>query len=355
MLSNTQGPYGACLKALGGTTAFYDACSRGVCNYLTGASNTTTPANALCAAASQLETACTSLGQPFVSMFDRCGVCQGNGSSCPVTETPTLCSAFGRIQYQTFDGLAVSFAGSCDYVLALGSATDATSGFTYTFQVQMRHSQCQSAGCNSTCISALGVSWSISNGVTGSAVMTPTGSVNSTDPSVVSLQPLSQTSVLTLFLGSVVVRWQYGQEIVTVGAVPSLWLNHTAGVCGPFSGMAAQDRVQPSGKVATTDQLFGIAWQVPAGSRLLPNGATCNDPFQTPVAPCNAAQKLAVDTACAALADPSGPFAACLTVVDVTPYVASCQSSSCNCRSTRFTTIESPAWRSRWRASSTGR
>ena len=55
----------------------------------------------------------------FGSVFDRCGICFGDGSTC--ADNFATCYAFGtylNTHFTTFDGFTYDYAGTCVYTLA---------------------------------------------------------------------------------------------------------------------------------------------------------------------------------------------------------------------------------------------
>jgi len=309
VLADWQGPLAACFPRVPPqgyfSTCLVDYCVDG------------TPAPSILAYQQQ----CVSRGVVTPEVVDRCGVVNGDGSSC--IQNYGTCLAFATHLY-SFDGLGIDFSGACSYYLVEDCEMQG-------FQVQMRRT-----GLDGFVVDIRKLGRTVE--------LTPTTAL--VDGSVVSSFPLTLADGMTLRrtaqglqvdLGNEMTVMYSREKVVEVTA-SRYWMGRTCGLCGPFNGMPAENLVLSNGRVLPSptrsrNYQFGISWAVPAGLLLSPSAASsCVDnEVPTPEA-CVLASSAVVSAsagACNVLHDPAGPYAGCFETVPVVYFYQACVQDYC--------------------------
>lgn len=112
---------------------------------------------------------------------------------------------------------------------------------------------------------------------------------------------------------------------VTV-TIPDNYRNKTCGLCGNFDGVPSNDFRLPDGNITHDVNVFGRAWKVDVPGAVCEDGCegdTCLD--------CDPRLKAIFEKPpyCGVLVDPSGPFAACHSVLNPSAYLNDCVFDTC--------------------------
>ena len=331
-ISDAQGPYADCYSTVNPLTYLHG------CIYDFCASN----GNLMvaCQAVASYENICRQKGITSIgSVIDNCGVCFGNGSTCPVGKA--TCVAAGDPHYTTFDGLGHHFQGRCEYVLAQDCITN-------LFKVHVLN-ELQEGGSVSWTrsvavkVANLGVIKLLKNKkivVNGQTIDTFPRTLN--DGSL--LRASANIVTLTLIFG-VEVRWD-GDHLVEV-SVPSKFINKTCGLCGNYNGDYTDDLTLRDGNVLFVSHqtyswsvlsrasyhAFGLSFAAHGRDRLLLDSTiVCHDHLLPPVYPCNVSTvRMAAEDYCNVIQNRSGPYTLCHSVLDPFQAFESCVFDVCAC------------------------
>lgn len=105
-------------------------------------------------------------------------------------------------------------------------------------------------------------------------------------------------------------------ENVTV-TVPGNYMGRTCGLCGNFDNEKADEFQLPDGNLTKDVQTFWVVWKV--------SGVVCEDVCSGGHCPkWDDSEKAALESKCAVIANPNGPFAACHNVIDPASYFRDC-------------------------------
>ncbi|XP_068828902.1 LOW QUALITY PROTEIN: SCO-spondin-like [Capricornis sumatraensis] len=242
-------------------------------------------------------------------------VCQGRQWHCTGQRCDGRCWASGAPHYVTFDGLALTFPGACEYLLV----REASGQFT----VSAQNLPCGASGL--TCTKALTVrlQGTVVHMLRGRAVTV--NGVSVTPPKVysgpgLSLRPAGLFLLLSTRLG-LTLLWDGGTRVL-VQLSPQL-RGRVAGLCGDFDGDASNDLRSRQGVLEPTAELAAHSW------RLSP---LCPEPGDL-VHPCavNAHRAGWARARCGVVLQP--PFARCHVEVPPQPHYERCVYDACGCDS----------------------
>ncbi|OWK06839.1 SSPO [Cervus elaphus hippelaphus] len=242
-------------------------------------------------------------------------VCQGRRWHCPGQRCAGRCRASGAPHYVTFDGLALTFPGACEYLLV----REASGQFT----VSAQNLPCGASGL--TCTKALTVrlQGTVVHMLRGRAVTV--NGVSVTPPKVysgpgLSLRPAGLFLLLSTRVG-LTLLWDGGTRVL-VQLSPQL-RGRVAGLCGDFDGDASNDLRSRQGVLEPTAELAAHSW------RLRP---LCPEPGDLPH-PCavNAHRAGWARTHCGLVLQPL--FARCHAEVPPQQYYERCVYDACGCDS----------------------
>uniref|UniRef100_A0AAY4EYN3 VWFD domain-containing protein n=1 Tax=Denticeps clupeoides TaxID=299321 RepID=A0AAY4EYN3_9TELE len=210
------------------------------------------------------------------------------------------CSILGDPHYYTFDNRTYNFQGTCTYTAAKTCHT-----------LVLRRNQ---IGKIMVSISTMLFKKLIVDGVLTNLPL------NLNDGQIQAYQDGMQDVIITDFGLKVTYDLVY---YVTV-TVPSSYHGKTCGLCGNFNGNKDDDFQLPDGKETNDIKDFGAAWKVGV------EGVVCDDGCSGDLCPkCDEKKKRIFESDCSIIRNPSGPFAACLNVIDPEPYFRDCVYDVC--------------------------
>ena len=336
VIQDKQGPYAPC-HATVDPNMQYESCVFDTCACGGGSS-------CACEAVYAYEDACRENGVTDLgSVIDECGVCFGDGSTCP--PRGSMCQASGDPHYDTLDGAGHHFQGQCEYVLVKDCVNN-----DFAVHVRNEHRGSQSVTwTKSVAVRVTGgpVIKLLRNSVVQVSGVLVTSFPRTLSPDGTVLRKVGRVVKVRLGSSGVQVTWD-GDSIVEV-TVPPEYKNKTCGLCGQYDDLWRNDLqlangtvVYPSHRYASSSQVsirayhvFGVSWAVKNTSRLLllPNDA-CIDRTIPPVHPCDSKSNAVRDAArkyCNVIQDPQGPYSACHDSIDPTQAYESCVFDTCGC------------------------
>ncbi|XP_016050982.1 PREDICTED: SCO-spondin [Miniopterus natalensis] len=243
-------------------------------------------------------------------------VCQGRHWHCTGQQCSGRCQASGAPHYVTFDGLALTFPGACEYLLVREASGQ--------FAVSAQNLPCGASGL--TCTKALTVRLqsTVVHMLRGRAVTVNGASV--TPPKVytgpgLSLRRAGLFLLLTTRLG-LTLLWDGGTRVLV--QLSPQFRGRVAGLCGDFDGDASNDlQSRQGGVLEPTAELAAHSW------RLSP---LCPEPGDLPH-PCtvNAHRAAWARSRCGVLLQPL--FARCHAEVPPQQHYEWCVYDACGCDS----------------------
>ncbi|KAB1276572.1 SCO-spondin [Camelus dromedarius] len=181
-------------------------------------------------------------------------VCQGQQWHCTGQRCDGRCQASGAPHYVTFDGLALTFPGACEYLLV----QEASGRFT----VSAQNLPCGASGL--TCTKALTVrlQGTVVHMLRGRAVTV--NGVSVTPPRVytgpgLSLRRAGLFLLLTTRLG-LTLLWDGGTRVLV--QLSPQFRGQVAGLCGDFDGDASNDLRSRQGVLEPTAELAAHSWRL---------------------------------------------------------------------------------------------
>lgn len=113
---------------------------------------------------------------------------------------------------------------------------------------------------------------------------------------------------------------------VTV-TVPGNYRGRTCGLCCNFNNDKADEFQLPDGNLTKDFQTFGAAWKVSVP------GVVCEDGCTGDLCPkCDDSEKAALESKCAIITNPQGPFAACHDIIASASYFRDCVHDVCTAK-----------------------
>ncbi|XP_006887346.1 PREDICTED: SCO-spondin [Elephantulus edwardii] len=242
-------------------------------------------------------------------------VCKGQRWHCTEQQCGGHCQASGAPHYVTFDGLAFTFPGACEYLLVRD-----TSG---RFSVSVQNLPCGDSGLTCTKTLKLQLEGTIMHLLRGRAVTV--NGVPISLPKVykgpgLSLRHAGLFLVLRTRLGFILL-WDGGTRVLVY--LPPQFRGHVEGLCGDFDGNASNDLRSRQGVLEPTAELAAHSW------RLQP---LCPEPGDLPH-PCtvNAHRAAWARARCSTMLQPL--FASCHVEVPPQTHYERCVHDACGCDS----------------------
>ena len=336
VILDQQGPYAPCHTAVDPQVQFescvFDSCACG------GGTSCT------CEAVYAYEDSCRERGvKDLGSVIDECGVCFGDGSSCP--PRGSVCQASGDPHYSTLDGAGHHFQGKCEYVLVKDCGNN-------DFAVHVRNEYRGSQTLTWTKSVAIRVTGGpviklLRNSVVQVSGREVTSFPRTLSPDDTVLRKVGRVVIVRLGSSGVRVTWD-GDSIVQA-TIPPEYENKTCGLCGQYDGSWENDLqlangtvVHPSHRYASSSlkslyayHVFGVSWAVNNNSRLLlfPSDF-CVDDTIPPPHPCDSkpsSVRSAAEKYCNVIRDPQGPYSVCHGYIDPVQAYESCVFDTCGC------------------------
>ncbi|XP_034018479.1 mucin-5AC-like [Thalassophryne amazonica] len=258
-------------------------------------------------------------GESYSSSCRSC-VCESGEWKCEDESCPGMCSVLGGAHINTFDGKVFTFHGDCSYVLSQGCDG------LYIVLVEMV--KCGLSDSR-TCLRSVTISLS-NNTVIIKVQATGEIFVNQ----ILSQLPVF-TSEVSIFKPSsfyILVDTKVGiQAMVQMLPVMQVFVKMqsflkatTAGLCGNFNNLMADDFKVMSGLVEGTSYIFANSWKA---------SASCPDIKSQLRNPCSqgVSKEKYASFWCSKITDPKGVFAPCHHVISPDVYKANCMYDSCNC------------------------
>uniref|UniRef100_A0A6I8NET5 VWFD domain-containing protein n=1 Tax=Ornithorhynchus anatinus TaxID=9258 RepID=A0A6I8NET5_ORNAN len=243
-----------------------------------------------------------------------------------VPDYSATCWLWGDPHYQSFDGRAFDFQGTCSYLLAApcGPGAAGLPAFAVTTKNENRGHPSVSYA-RSVTVSVYGLNVSVHKGEFGAARV---NGVRTTLPVTLAGGQLTvkqgpgKAVVDTAFGLSVTYDWNWRVEVT----LPSSYHDAVCGLCGDFDGDKANDLAYPNGTLAASIPSWGGSWRVPD-----------RDPFcwdechgHCPTCSDDQKQKYEGPSSCGVLtAAPDGPFSACHRVVSPDSFFDGCVYDVC--------------------------
>ncbi|XP_072547805.1 IgGFc-binding protein [Salminus brasiliensis] len=250
-----------------------------------------------------------------------------NGLRTCVAFSSRTCEVYGGPHYHTFDGRIYDFQSSCMHQLVALCSTR-TDLVPFNVTVQNEHP-----------ISAARITIKVTVSVFG-VVITFTITISMRKPPQQQPQirlngllmklPLEMQNMLVIHHGgnAAMLETAFGLQVTFdwMGrlqvTLPSTYSGAVCGLCGNYNGDVQDDFILPNRSIAPDAWVLGQSWQV---------GRTpdCSS-GQLPNTNCTGALKEDAQRYCSIIADQTGPFKECHTVVDPRPYVTNCVFDTCN-------------------------
>ncbi|KAM5255351.1 SCO-spondin-like [Ctenodactylus gundi] len=254
---------------------------------------------------------------PNATILEDCNICmcQGRQWHCTGQRCSGWCQASGAPHYVTFDGLALTFPGACEYLLVREARGH--------FSISAQNLPCGASGLTCTKALAVRLESTVVRMLRGRAVTVNGVSVRLpkvyTGPGL-SLRRAGLFLLLTTRLG-LTLLWDGGTRILI--QLSPAFRGHVAGLCGDFDGDASNDLRSRQGVLEPTAELAAHSW------RLNP---LCPEPGDLPH-PCtvNVHRAAWARARCAVLLRPL--FAPCHTEVPPQRHYEQCVYDACGCDS----------------------
>ncbi|XP_053409722.1 SCO-spondin-like [Nycticebus coucang] len=254
---------------------------------------------------------------PNATIQENCNVCvcQGRKWHCTGQQCSGWCQVLGGPHYVTFDGLAFTFPGACEYLLV----REARKRFT----VSAQNLPCGVSGLTCTKALAVHLESTVVHMLRGRAVTVNGVSVTPpkfyTGPGL-SLYHAGLFLVLTTRLG-LTLLWDGGTRVLV--QLSPQFHGHVAGLCGDFDGDASNDLRSRQGVLEPTAELAAHSWRL---------SAFCPEPGDHPH-PCtvNAHRAGWARARCGVMLQPL--FALCHAEVPPQQHYKQCVYDACGCDS----------------------
>ncbi|KAL2080138.1 hypothetical protein ACEWY4_023931 [Coilia grayii] len=255
-----------------------------------------------------------------------CKVVKGIRSCYPMSYG--TCSISGDPHYNTFDNATYTFQGTCTYTAAKACHIEDTHLQPFSVVVENEKWYGESKESKVSVAKAVVVK------VYGQTLV-----LRKNQAGVVMVDGVLTNLPVNLNDGQVqvyqagtndVIKTDFGLKVtydlvyhVTI-SVPSSYHDKTCGLCGNFNGNKNDEYRLPDGKETKSLRDFGAAWKEAV------HGVVCDDGCTGDICPkCPEHKKRVFEADCSIIKDPSGPFAACLNVIDPESYFRDCVYDVC--------------------------
>ncbi|KAK2864570.1 hypothetical protein Q7C36_003724 [Tachysurus vachellii] len=240
------------------------------------------------------------------------------------------CNIYGDPHYNTFDNSTYDFQGTCTYTAAKGCHLEGTKLTPFAVIIENeKWNEIQLTPNVSMAkvvvVEVYGMTIILRRNqlhqvmVDGVLTNIP---VNINDGEVIVQQEGYHNVILTNFG----LKVQYDMIYEVLITVPGMYVGKTCGMCGNFNGNKNDDLLLPDGKaVEKTDiKTFGAAWKVAVP------GVVCDDGCSGDFCPkCPQKEKVVFEKDCSIIINPTGPFAACHSVINPESYFRDCVYDVC--------------------------
>ncbi|XP_040909680.1 IgGFc-binding protein-like [Toxotes jaculatrix] len=239
-----------------------------------------------------------------------------------------VCSISGDPHYNTFDNATYNFQGTCTYIAAEGCQLSGTR--LTNFLVAVENEKWYRMSDNPKVSVAKLVAVEVYDTVL---------ILRRNEVGMVWINGVLHHLPQSLFNGAVKVYQEGANDVIFTDfglrvtydlvyhitvTVPGNYRGRTCGLCGNFNNDKTDEFQLPDGKVIEDFNAFGAAWKVPVP------GVVCEDGCSGNLCPkCDDSKIAALESKCAIITNPSGPFAACHDVIDPAPYFRDCVYDVC--------------------------
>ncbi|XP_043915473.1 mucin-2-like isoform X5 [Protopterus annectens] len=258
-------------------------------------------------------------GESYSMGCDSC-TCIGGQWSCITEPCAITCSIEGGSHFRSFDGKLFDFHGDCMYTAVKDTKND-----LFTILTELR--PC-GASKTETCMKKLSVMLADSQSI----VVKPSGSVNVNQ--LDTQLPVSTANYTIASVARSVIHIKGNSGFNIVASLQPMMQVHisldtslkgqTAGLCGNYNDIQADDFRSLSGIVEGTPAIFGNTWKCQSDC------SNVEDSYENPCALSVENEKYAKYW-CSMLKSSSGPFSGCHAIVDPESYEKNCMYDSCNC------------------------
>ncbi|XP_074936282.1 IgGFc-binding protein-like, partial [Phalacrocorax aristotelis] len=241
-----------------------------------------------------------------------------------VQETFSTCWATSGLHYQTFDGKAFDFTGTCTYTLTKTCDTDPTLPI-FSIEARKEHR-------GNGKVSYVGSVTLRVYDITITVVRSENGIVrvnNHRSHLPISLAQgklqLQQKGKTLLIKTDFRLKILYDWDDHVVIKIPSRFFGKVCGMCGNGNGNPEDDFLIPSGKLVQDAVELGKSWKVTSESR------RCRDSCSGNCGRCQWDEevKYKQETSCGLLTQRPGPFERCHATVNPNVYLKNCISNLC--------------------------
>ncbi|XP_078511515.1 IgGFc-binding protein-like [Lissotriton helveticus] len=259
---------------------------------------------------------------------ERCMVANGVLGCFPVSYAQ--CTAWGDAHYDTYDGIHITFMGTCAYLLVGTTSIDPTL-IPFRVIVKNDHRGLKTVSfTKEVTLELYGSEITLSKDHPGKIL------VNGT---VVCL-PFYFGDLQAFRCGNkVVIKTAFGMTLkfdwsseVSV-SIPNTYANAVSGLCGNNNGNADDDLTTKDGNITSNEKEFGDSWKVA-------DAPGCEAECKEKCPSCSEEQKQAYTTEenCGILTKPDGPFSQCYETINPTNYFKDCVFDSCQAQGQLSTT-----------------
>ncbi|XP_032660605.1 IgGFc-binding protein-like [Chelonoidis abingdonii] len=254
---------------------------------------------------------------------ERCEIT--NCSPACIAESESTCRLQGESHYQTFDGQAFNFTGTCTYAIARTCGSDTT---LPSFGVEAKNLNQRNTRLSSVAfvtVYVYNVTISIDRFTKGLVQMNGQSSslpVSLMEGKLRVYQSGGSVVIETDF--SLRVSYDWGSSLA-VQLSSSFW-EHVCGLCGNYNGDPGDDFTTPTGVLAASPMEFGRSWKVEDGDRF------CWDDCHGECKSCSPemVSRYKAEPFCGWInKEASGPFSPCHSVIDPKIYLDNCVYDLC--------------------------
>ncbi|KAL2080137.1 hypothetical protein ACEWY4_023930 [Coilia grayii] len=256
-----------------------------------------------------------------------------NGKECKVVKGKVgcypmsygTCTIAGEPHYKTFDNSLYDFQGTCTYTAAKACHIEGTDlqPFSVVVENEKWTRDPKFSEAKAVAVVVYGHTYVLRKDQLGVVMV---------DDVLYNLPYASKNDDVTVYQDGthVLIKTDFGLRVtynmkdrVTI-TVPSSYHDKTCGLCGNFNGNKNDEYRLPDGRETRSLRDFGAAWKEAV------HGMICDDGCTGDICPkCPEHKKRVFEADCSIIKDPSGPFAACLNVIDPESYFRDCVYDVC--------------------------